>query len=522
MVFCGSVSVGHLRSALSGAILSSMRVRLKNPMNPAEGKSLPDHPAFHSDVPLTFQQSGKPGLISQREASRHSDALYGSQAIDWVMDCVELYAEAVANADFHFEEGADRLWLPDEADKPDGAKLADPFLAKLFEEPNPFMGYEEMMSLLVMDLLLVGNAYWMKWQTFDNGKPLALYRLAPPFVRIQPGPYGPLGYEYDVPGQKKPLKLGVDEVVHFRRPNPHHAHYGAGKILGGGRSLDLELALTEHQASYFEQGTQPSMILESERRVSKDVWEKLRKNMRTRYSGPSNAGKLLILEAGLKATSLTPNAADAQFVALTKLSRDRIFAMFRASPMLFGIIDEPAGGVKVSDVRREFDNSVLRPFMNSIQKQITRKLTQPAWDVKFKIDHEYIVPREDQIKLAGDFASIPGVMVKQVLAFLGLPPTGDDSIDDLVLNLPGDNGLPGDTRNGFPDMPLPGEPGRPPKRDNTAAFGTVGGGSRPDLVSGARARRPSEKKAITIEDALERLSRLNGKSVASGDGTLEP
>ena len=84
------------------------------------------------------------------------------------------------------------------------------------------------------------------------------------------------------------------------------------------------------------------------------------------------------------------------------------------------------------------------------------------------------MPKEDQVKLAGDFSKIPGVTVREVREFLELPPTGDDSIDDLVLNLPGDNGVPGQRRNGFPDQPLPGEGGRPPNGSNTTAFGTAG------------------------------------------------
>ena len=132
----------------------------------------------------------------------------------------------------------------------------------------------------------------------------------------------------------------------------------------------------------------------------------------------------------------------------------------------------------------------MQPFMESSSGG-SRALTQ-AWDVDFVIDYRYQMPKEDQVKLAGDFSKIPGVTVREVREFLELPPTGDDSIDDLVLNLPGDNGVPGQPQ-WLPGPATPGEGGRPPNGSNTTAFGTVGGGARPDLVAGSRARRPSER-----------------------------
>lgn len=473
-----------------------------------EAKAIPAHPILMDrTTPIAVVERGgsEPGRITQREAPRHLQAYGGNEAIDWIMDCVRLYADTVSNASYHFRKNGKELYREEDDHIPDGAQMVDKRLDELMREPNPFMDYEELMSLLIIDLLLVGNAYWMKWRTTSDGKPIALYRLAPPFVNIIPGPFGPLRYEYTVPGQRDPLKLEPEEVIHFRLPNPHSPYYGLGIIQGGGRPLDLELALTEHQASYFEKGTNPSMIVQSERRVPRDVFQKLRAQMRSRYGGPRNAGDLMVLEAGLKATTITPNAADAGFEPLTKLSRDRIFAMFRISPRLVGLNDEASGSDKVQDARREWDNGTMRPFMNSLQKKISRNLTAPLWDgIQYRIDYRYIMPREEQIKLGGDFAAIPGVTVAEVREFVDLPPLGDPGIDELVLNLPGDNGDSEGTRDGIPDRPLGSEPGRPPKGDNTASFGTVGGGNRPDLVRGSRARRPSEK-AFSLEELEARI-----------------
>lgn len=487
-----------------------------------EGRAIPAHPALRdSGTPIEIVNVGsgqrRKGPISQSEAKRHLNAYGGkSDAIDHVMNCVRLYCDAASAAPWHLEKKGEKLRRPEEP--ADEGAIGPIALYNLLDQPNPFMDYEELVELLVIDLLLVGNAYWYKWRSNEAGQPLALYRLAPPYVKVVPGPTGIMGYEYRVPdsGQRDPLKIKPEDVMHFKLPNPHSPYYGLGIVQGSARPLDLELALTDHQANYFEKGTNVSMVVQSERRIPKDVFKKLSAQLRGRYSGSHNAGELMVLEAGLTASSIAPNAAQAQFAAMSNLSRERVHAMFRVNPKLLGI---PAsdGTDKATDAQRVFDHNTLQPFFNKLSKRVTRALAQ-AYDVDFKIDHRYRMPQEDQVKLAGDFASIPGVTVKEVREFLDLPPTGDPEIDDLVLNLPGDNGVPGDTRNGIPDQPLPGEGGRPPNGQNTASFGTVGGGSRPDLVAGSRARRPSERKSLdAIIREIAALPTVEEKAAVSFD-----
>lgn len=486
-----------------------------------QGKAIPAHPALmDQSTPIDIVDLGGPtrkrGPISQTEAKRHLNAYGGKDdAIDWVMDCVRLYCDSAANAPWHLEKKGEKMRRPEQPS--DEGEIGPIALYNLLDAPNPYMDYEELVQLLVIDLLLVGNAYWFKWRSNEAGQPLAIYRLAPPFVKVIPGDMGVRGYEYKVPdiGQREPLKIPPDQLIHFKLPNPHSPYYGLGVVQGGARPLDLELALTEHQASYFEKGTNPSMVIQSERRIPRDVFKKLSAQLRGRYSRAHNAGELMVLEAGLTAESIAPDAAKAQFEQMSKLSRDRVLAMFRVHPKLLGISGTSDGADKAADAQRVFDNNTLQPFFGIMSRRVSRALAQ-AYNVDFVIDHRYRLPKEDQVKLAGDFAAIPGVTVREVREFLDLPPTGDKSIDDLVLNLPGDDGLPGDTRNGFPDRNLPGEGGRPPKGQNTASFGTVGGGSRPDLVKGSRARRPSERKALdTIIREIAALPTVEEKAKVS-------
>lgn len=493
----------------------------------AEHKALAPHPAFMDPgnqvgvVDLNLGKiagrspsdgTGRGKRLTQRGAKRYLSAYGGNQAMDWVMDCVRFTGDAVANAEYHFEKPEENTAI-----RVPGDPVAPPeALKRLLKKPNPYMDYIEMMELLVQDLLLVGNAYWFKWRTNDVGQPLALYRLAPPYVEIGTKPWGPGEYIYQIPGAAK-LEIEPAEVIHFKlaNPDPENPFYGCGLLQGAGRAADLDLALTDTQASYMENRAMPSVAVESERRVPRDVFKKIRAQLRARASGPRNAGEILVLEAGLKLNSIAPSAQDAAFAELSRMDRDRVFSWFRMNPKLLGISDE-SSVESLREAQQHFDAKTARPLMNKIQTKLTDELVA-AWALEYAIDYEYQLSPEEQAHLAGTFGQLPGITVDEIRKVAGLGPHPDKRIGEMTVNLPGENagsGAPGDpTRQGFPDPGLPGEAGRPPKLANTKAFPKPGEA----LPSGSAALegKKSVDKAMTLDEVMARLRALEVKAVTS-------
>lgn len=506
----------------------------------ARGKAIPAHPVLMDrSTPVATYSPGaarEDAVISQQTAMLHSSAYGGAQAIDWVYDCIGLYADPASTADYTLEkEDGTKLVRVKTDGTPPEYEVGPKALYDLLDKPNPYMLYDELVSLLVIDLMLVGNAYWYKWRPNTAGQPIALYRLAPSHVKIKPGQYGPKMYEYQPPGAREKLQILPQNLVHFKRPNPHDPYYGMGVIQGAGRAMDLELAITETVASYYENRADPSLVIESERRVPRDVFNKLRAQLRARVAGSHRAGEMLLLEAGLKASTLDRSAADALFDQLSTMSRDRVFAKWRASPMLFGLLDETGGSNKVADLRREFDNSTLRPFLKRLSTQITMGLAD-AWSVKYVIDHRSYLPAEEQIKVAESVASAPGVKIREVrkqYAQFGIEEsTGDPEIDNFVLNKPtpeiGPDGQIIDPITGkrIPnqgaDRPLGGEPGRPPKGENTKGFGSTSGKSLEAALAQLEAKALAPDGAnISIGNKLTGERRPNDPLIAARKADID-
>jgi HK97 family phage portal protein len=466
-------------------------------------KAVPSHPFLLTRDPVIVrgdQRGPKRVSFQKPEAGRHLQA-YGGQrdAIDWVMACVRLIAETTSDAEWYFEREGVKLINRKGPQAPFGVESAPLRAVELFEKPNPYMAWAEHIELTLIDYLVTGDAYWWQFGLNASMQPAALYRLSPQYMKIVPGTMGPEGYEFQMPGMEKPLQLSPKEVVHFRQANPHSLYHGMGIVQGGSRPLDLELALTDTQATYFEKGAHPSIILQSDRRVPDNVFRKTKLLFKNLYGGSRNAGEPMLLEAGIKALPISPDANQAMFEALTKLSRDRILAMFRVPPPLLGIT-EGASDTKTNEAQRVFDTKTMRPLLDKLQLAISDRVTRPAFGLDFIIDYNYVMPVEERIKLVSNFASVPGVKLREIREMAGLQPLGDER-DEWVLNLPGEDGTEEDHDGGLPDRNLTGEPGRPPNPENTERFPNPGeGGPPPKAEVSTRGR-----KALTAEEVAARI-----------------
>jgi HK97 family phage portal protein len=346
----------------------------------------------------------------------------------------------------------------------------------------------------VIDFLLVGEFIWLKFRPDADGKPLSLYRLAPSLVEIELNERGvPGAYVYHPPNGE-PVEFAPSSVVHAKRPNPHDPWRGLGVIAGGPRVYDMDIALTEQTAAYYERGATPTGTIETDRSIPDSSLQKIRRSVRGLYQGPRNAGEIVLLQRGLKFNTVSANAVESRLVEMADHSLARIAKMFRVPPVLLGEVGGSTDRQAVREAQRIFDNKVMRPFLNRMQRTISRSLTQ-AWGVDFVVDYEYVMPIEDKVDLAEKVGHLPGIRVREVREFIDLEPLGDDAQDDLVLNLPGDDREQG----GFPDNRERLTGGRPPNPENTKPIPENG---KP-LPAGAAAQRA---KAM-----LEDLDTLRGK-----------
>lgn len=455
-----------LRGALS---LEGKAVGAPNAVIPGNRDSAPE--VYGAALGRT---SGSRFAASSAKRQLESYASGTDKAMDWVADCMGVIAETAAHAEWHLEDYAGNTTPRTRTEAEKNARLADPWLVQLLEEPNGYQSWEELMELFVIDRYITGDGFLLKRGDDGNGRPLQLLRLPPQHTEVVPGKKGELieSYEYKVPNQPAIL-LPPEKVIHWKGANPHDSYRGAGIIAMGPRVFDGEIALTETKTAYYENGARLQGVLESEQIISDSNATKLRRQFAGIYGGAKQAFQVAVLGRGLSYKEIQSNAKDGEFGLMSDQSRDRILALFRVPKVMLGLGNETSSTTTPAEERRNFDNKRMRPILNTLQTLLTKELTAD-FGLKLKIDYEYQMPIEDQFKLGGEFASIPGVIVREVREQFNLPRLStvmeDEAkakeVEELVLNLPGEN----DNKSGVKDRPLPGEDGRPPNPENTATF----------------------------------------------------
>lgn len=412
--------------------------------------------------------------ITDRNAAGNLSTYGGDNAVDYVAEAIDLIATTTSGAGWHVERDGQRLVPVKAPTDPAELEEAPGDLVNLIAAPNLNQTWAEFVELLVIDFLLAGNAYWLKNSTDAAGKPASLFRLHPEKVTIHPGRRKLVDrYTYQ-PGNGQEFTYSPDEVIHFRRTNPHDEHIGLGLISAGPNVFNIELAMTDSMRAYYESGTRVSGVLESERPLAPTVFQKIKNQIATLYAGAKNSYQVPILENGLKWKTISATAAEAEYRYLAPQSQARILALLRVPKPLLGLGEGWDRGT-VRESQRTFDNKTMIPFLDRIAAVISEGLTKPGWGLDFRFDYEYVMPIEDRLDLAQSFGALPGVTVREVREFADLPPLGDDQtdeqgnvIDEIVLNLPGDN----QNESKIKDKNLGSEPGRPPNPENTASFNT--------------------------------------------------
>jgi HK97 family phage portal protein len=424
----------------------------------------------------TYRRSNSRFAAASAKRQLEAYASGTDKAMDWVADCMGVIAETAAHAAWHLEDYDGKVAPRSRADAEKGSRLADPWLVQLLEEPNGYQSYEEVIELFVIDRFITGDGFLYKRGEDSAGRPLQLLRLPPQSVEVIPGDKGELikSYEYKVPGQE-PVQIAPEKVIHWKGANPHDSHRGAGIIAMGPRVFDGEIALTDTKASYYENGARLEGVLEAEQAISESTAAKLRRQFAGIYAGARQAFQVAVLGRGLQYKPIQSDAVKAEFGAMSNQSRDRILALFRVPKVMLGLPIDTSATTGPGEERRNFDNKRMRPILDTLQKLLTRELTAD-FGLQLKIDYEYQMPIEDQFKLGGEFAKVPGVLVKEVRKQFNLKPLAEvmsgpkaseaEEIENLVLNLPGEN----NNTSGVKDQPLPGEPGRAPDPSNTATF----------------------------------------------------
>lgn len=302
-----------------------------------------------------------------------------------VYACVRILSEAIACLPLH-------LYKYNESGGKEKA-VKHPLYFLVHDEPNPEMTSFIFRETIMSHLLLWGNAYA---QIIRNGKGevIGLYPLMPDRMKVDRDEKGKLYYEYTVisadpkiaRGNESTVKLKPEDVLHIPGLG-FDGLVGYSPVAMCKNSIGLAIAAEEYGSKFYANGANPSGVLEHPGTL-KDP-SKVRESWTQTFGGSHNAGKVAVLEEGMKyqPISIAPN--EAQFLETRKFQIEEIARLYRIPPHMIGDLDR-ATFSNIENQSIEFVKYTLDPWVSRIESSMNRRLLSDTekgvYFFKFNLD----------------------------------------------------------------------------------------------------------------------------------------
>ena len=327
----------------------------------------------------SYHFSGWPFMFGKSAAGKSVNEFTAMQTTA-VYACVRILAESVAGLPLHVYEyrGNGKERVP-----------GHPLYFLLHDSPNPEMTSFIFRETSMIHLLLWGNSYAQILRD-GMGKVVGLYPLLPNRMSVDRDEHGELVYTYtpmaDSMKGNRQIKLRRQDVLHIPGLG-FDGLVGYSPIAMARNAVGMTLACEDYGSAFFSNGARPGGVLEHPG-VLKDP-SKLRDSWQAVYGGTSNAGKVVVLEEGVKYTPITIPPEEAQFLETRKFQIDEIARLYRVPPHMIGDL-ERATFSNVEHQSLEFVKYTLNPWVvrweQSLQKALLNPAEQKRYFIRFNMD----------------------------------------------------------------------------------------------------------------------------------------
>lgn len=255
--------------------------------------------------------------------------------------------------------------------------LSHPLYQLLRWQPNPEWTAFEFELFRIMSLCLRGNAYAeIVWGL--DGQIRELWPIHPEHVQIVRGDDNQLyyhvfgGYMTEASRRRSTVKLPFWKMHHVRLLSTDGV-YGLSPIALHRQGIGLAAAAEQYGAAFLGNGAQPGGVLEHPGTLSDGAYKRMVGSWEARHKGPSQGGKMALLEEGMKYRPITISPQDAQYLETRQFQAVDIARIFRVPPHLINDLSN-ATFANIEHLGLEFVQFSLQPYFVNIEQAIRRDL----------------------------------------------------------------------------------------------------------------------------------------------------
>lgn len=262
----------------------------------------------------------------------------------------------------------------------DGSRTVaiDHELYLLLYQPNDYQNYFQFAEMMQFSLVMRGNAYAVRIRN-GRGDTIKLIPVNADWCALWESPDGGIFYRVTPNGLKlrselmgQPFLIPADDMIHVRGFSMNGL-LGASRIALAKEAIGLAIGYERQAAQYMSQGANTSGILTTDKKLSPDAADRMAKDWKAIKGGLQNAGKVLVLEEGLKYQETQLTAQAAEFVNARNLQIQEVTRIFRIPAHMLG------------DLARSTNNNIAQmaqEYINLTMSSYTVRW-QWVWDIAF-------------------------------------------------------------------------------------------------------------------------------------------
>jgi HK97 family phage portal protein len=173
--------------------------------------------------------------------------------------------------------------------------------------------YEDGFSQSVMRMLymeLCGNAYLHVVTDKALGVPSEMFTVPAQNVTILPGKTELIeAYLYGT-DRNSMQRFELDEIIHFRRPNPRNLYYGLGKVEAAYGAIQQSQAAHIQDLSFLENMSRPDYAAIVKGGASEASMRRFEESMRSLHQGTRKSGRMVTISGDIQLLPLNFPAKD--------------------------------------------------------------------------------------------------------------------------------------------------------------------------------------------------------------------
>lgn len=249
-----------------------------------------------------------------------------------------------------------------------------PLYPLVHDQVNPFMPASEWRRLTLAHLLTWGNSYsWIEWD--QRPIPRHLWIIPPDQVRVvRESMTAPIRYFVRDKNAGEEIEFRTEDMLHIRGLG-FDGTMGYSPVGMLREAFGLVKADQESAGALHSSGMTSRLVLEYPEAMDEGQAEEFRKSWDAAYGGTSGKFKAIVLQNGMKATPISINPQDAQFLERSQYDDAKIYQIYRVPPHMVGDTTKATSwGTGIEQQTIGFCTFTLMPWMDLIETWLAMKL----------------------------------------------------------------------------------------------------------------------------------------------------